>query len=489
MSGLETSILLLVLLGACLVALVLVILARREAGGVRADARADAQEVRAELREQATELARRRASVEAEEKRLHEQAVDLETKSRAISKRDAKFGERKEKLAAQIRAHHEQADADTASIAGMTLAEAQERQRDQIIEAAQRDAAETSFKIDKAMRARADELARKILATALNRIAVPTSAQNTVTIVPLPSQDLKGPLIGKEGRNIRTFEAVTGVNMLIDESPDHILLSGFDTERREVAQTVLEHLMSSGRINPERIEKAHAQAVADAQAATMRSGHQAAQDAGVTGLHTDLIEVLGRLRLRSSWGQNVQAHLVESAQIAGVIAAEIGADEQVARRAALLHDIGKAHTATQPGTHAALGAMLARRCAESPVVVNAIAAHHDEVEAESVEAIIVQIADSISAARPGARRDDVEKYVERMESLESMVAAYAGVSKVLAMAAGREIRVLVEPSEVSDEQVQALADAIAKHISTEIDVPGEVHVTVVRELRAIASTS
>ena len=287
------------------------------------------------------------------------------------------------------------------------------------------------------MRARADELARKILATALNRIAVPTSAQNTVTIVPLPSPDLKGPLIGKEGRNIRTFEAITGVNMLIDESPDHILLSGFDTERREVAQTVLENLMNSGRINPERIEKAHAQAVADAQAATMRSGHQAAQDAGVTGLHTDLIEVLGRLRLRSSWGQNVQAHLVESAQIAGVIAAEIGADEQVARRAALLHDIGKAHTATQPGTHAALGAMFARRCAESPVVVNAIAAHHDEVEAESVEAIIVQIADSISAARPGARRDDVEKYVERMESLESMVAAYAGVSKVLAMAAGK----------------------------------------------------
>src|SRR5690606_23482053 len=288
-------------------------------------------------------------------------------------------------------------------------------------------------RVDARARRQADAKARRILATALQRLSAPTSAQTSVTLVRLPSPDLKGRIIGKEGRNIRTFEAVTGVNVVIDDTPDVVTLASHDVERREVAQVALEALVQDGRIHPQRIEAAYAEALAGADARAEAAGHEAAETAGVDDLHPELVRTLGRLRLRTSYGQNVLAHLVESAHVAALVAAEIGAEVEVARRAALLHDIGKAHPEAA-GPHAALAA----RWGEDDVVVNAIAAHHDEVTPETVEAVLVQVADAASAARPGARREDAEGYAERIEAVERLVAGIPGVRRVLAMAAGRE---------------------------------------------------
>jgi ribonucrease Y len=265
------------------------------------------------------------------------------------------------------------------------------------------------------------------------------------------------------------------------------MLSSFDAERREVAAIALENLIADGRIHPQRIEIAYREALAGADERMRTAGYEAAERAGVAGLHVDLVDTLGRLRLRASYGQNVLEHLVECAQAAAVIAAEIGADPEVSRRAAFLHDVGKALTAELGGTHAHVGAELAEQCGESDVVVNAIAAHHDDVPKESVEAVIVQIADALSAGRPGARREELDQYVERMEDLETLVAGHEGVRKALAMASGREVRVVVEPSAVADEDLPGLARTIATHIESDLSIPGEVVVTVVRELRASAT--
>ena len=298
--------------------------------------------------------------------------------------------------------------------------------------------------------------------------------------------DLKGRIIGKEGRNIRTFEAVTGVNVVIDDTPDVVTLASHDVERREVAQVALEALVQDGRIHPQRIEAAYAEALAGADARAEAAGHEAAETAGVDDLHPELVRTLGRLRLRTSYGQNVLAHLVESAHVAALVAAEIGAEVEVARRAALLHDIGKAHPEAA-GTHAAVGAELAARWGEDGVVVNAIAAHHDEVAPETVEAVLVQVADAASAARPGARREDAEGYAERIEAVERLVAGIPGVRRVLAMAAGREVRVVVEPQVVPDTELGSFATRVARAIESERAYPGEVTVTVIRELRASAT--
>jgi len=357
------------------------------------------------------------------------------------------------------------------------------RLKDQV----QNDGASLVRRAEVKARRTADARARRILSTAVQRVAGPTSAQSVVSVLTLPSEEMKGRIIGKEGRNIRAFEALTGVNVLVDESLDSVTLSSFDPERREVAQVALEALIADGRINPQRIEAAYADALAGAEDRTVAAGHDAAERAGVGDLHPDLITTLGRLRLRTSYGQNVLSHLVECAQIAAIIAAEIGADVDLARRAAFLHDIGKARPAEIEGTHALIGAELARRAGESAAVVNAIAAHHDEVPSETVEAVLVQAADAASAARPGARREELDQYVERMDRLEQLVVAHPGVRRALAMSAGREVRVVVEPSEVGDVALPGLAVAIARHIEADLTYPGEIKVTVVREIRASAT--
>lgn len=486
MDGIETSILLLVLLGACLVALILVLVARREAAAVRTQAREDTSAMRAELREKAADVARRVQRTEAGERQLARDRERFEACEAHIGGLEKELAVRATELDEAAATHEARVLAELEAVAQLSAEQARRALEARMLQDASRRVRARAQREEARIRQTADETAARIVADATARIAGSTSAETAVTVVPLPSADLKGPIIGKEGRNIRTFEAVTGVDLIVDESSDHVLLSCFDPGRREVARIALQQLIADGRINPERIERAYAEAVTEADDAAQASGQAAADAAGVDGLPPELLELVGRLRLRTSYGQNVQAHLVESALIAATIAAEVGAGVEIARRGAFLHDIGKAVPASRPGSHAAVGADLARRHGEGPEVVNAIAAHHDEVPAETVEAVLVRTADALSASRPGARRDDVAAYVERMENIERLVADRPGVAKVLAMAAGREIRVVVEPHEVADEDVQPLAHAIADDITAELNFPGQVSVTVVRELRARA---
>ena len=486
------------LLGACLVALLLVQLARREAEAVRRRATEDVvsikEEARAKLadaerreqrlaeREQA--LAQDRGEIEALERRAHERAEALVVAERGATRIVADA----DRTASEtVAAAERTARAELESVAGLSADEAKAQLVERLTEQARNDAAAQVRRAEAQARRTAETRARRIVTTAVQRLAVPTSSQAAITVLPLPSEEMKGRIIGKEGRNIRSFESLTGVNVLVDETPDAVVLSCFDPERREVAQVALEALMADGRIHPQRIEAAYAEAVAAASERTEAAGGDAAERAGVTGLHPDLVQMLGRLRLRTSYGQNVLEHLVETSLLAGAVAAELGADVEVTRRGALLHDVGKALTSEQPGTHAALGAELARRCGESPAVVNAIASHHDEVPAETVEAVLVQAADAISAARPGARREELDQYVERMDRLETLVAEHPGVRRALAMSAGHEVRVVVEPAEVDDVALPGLATAIARHIEKDLSYPGEIKVTVVRELRASAT--
>lgn len=497
------------LLAACLVALLVVLFARREAAAVRARAEQDVQSIRDEARTALADAERREARVverEGSAANAERSAVEWERAARAaqdaatdlrrqVAQESAVAAESaaatiaeaerivNERLAAADRAVTDRLEAAS----GLTADEARAELLRQLTADATQAASSSVRRIEAQARHTGEARARRVLATAMHRTAVATSGQTAVTLLPLPSDEMKGRIIGKEGRNIRLFEALTGVNVLVDETPDTVVLSCFDADRREVARVALEALMADGRINPQRIEAAHADAVAGADERADEAGLDAALRAGVRGLDAHLARVLGRLRLRTSYGQNVLEHLVESALLAAQVAGEIGADVEVARRAALLHDLGKALTGEVPGTHAQVGAALAARHGESAAVVNGIAAHHDEVPAETVEAVLVQVADAMSAARPGARRDDVGQHIERLEQLEELVAGHDGVRRALAMAAGREMRVVVEPSQVPDTDLGRLAVEIARHIEQDLSYPGEIKVTVVREVRASAT--
>ena len=486
------------LLVACLVALLLVLVARREADTQRAQASADVASIKDEARSFLADAQRRETRAAAREDELVAEQRAVAERERAVRAREDEVAETdrsvarraaevQREAAERLAAADREARGRLEALAGLTADEA----RAQLIAGMVTDAVNAGAaqvrRAEAQARRTADARAKRIVVTAVQRTVVATSSQSAVTILPLPSDEMKGRIIGKEGRNIRLFEALTGVNVLIDDTPDAVVLSCFDPERREIAQSALEALMADGRIHPQRIEAAYADAVAGAIDRTDAAGHDAAERAGVANLHPELVRTLGRLRLRTSYGQNVLEHLVESALLAAAMAAEVGADVDVARRGAFLHDIGKAVSADVPGTHALVGGELARRCGESAVVVNAIAAHHDEVPPDTVEAVLVQAADAASAARPGARREELDQYVERMDKLEQLVAAHPGVRRALAMSAGREVRVVVEPTEVDDFALPQLAVAIAKHIEADLTYPGEIKVTVVRELRASAT--
>ena len=475
------------LLLVCLVALVLVSIARREAAGQRSRAEADVAEIKDEARSLLADARRRVDEVAAREHALRASELEVTDRSRVTESRLAAVQTAEADLARRT-AEAERSTVDALEqVAGLSAEEARATLMSRLKDQVANDSASLVRRAEVKARRTADARARRILSTAIQRVAGPTSAQSVVSVLTLPSEEMKGRIIGKEGRNIRAFEALTGVNVLVDESLDSVTLSCFDAERREVAQVALEALIADGRINPQRIEAAYEDALAGAEDRTVAAGHEAAERAGVGDLHPDLVATLGRLRLRTSYGQNVLLHLVECAQIAAAIAAEVGADVDLARRAAFLHDIGKARPAEIEGTHALIGAELARRAGEAELVVNAIAAHHDEVPSESVEAVLVQAADAASAARPGARREELDQYVERMDRLEQLVVAHPGVRRALAMSAGREVRVVVEPSEVGDVALPGLAVAIARHIEADLTYPGEIKVTVVREIRASAT--
>ncbi len=458
--------------------------ARKEANEERKSVRAEAAEINAEARQIFSEAQQREERVAQRERQFAEDQRNTQIYSRGLEERAAAVSKDEKRLAVRRHEMESEHEGALAALAGLSVATAKADLTSRLKATVEAEIARDAHRLAKKAKEQADQRAREILVEAMQREAASTSAQAAVTRIELPSEEMKGRIIGREGRNIRAFEALTGVNVIVDEGVNAVHLSSFDVERREIAAATLEALIADGRIQPHRVEAAYAKASAEAPRRAIEAALDAAEQAGVGSIPQPLLELLGALRLRTSFNQNVLAHLVECSTLAGSIATLVGADVQLAKRAAFLHDIGKAMTGTREGTHAHLGAMAARDAGESADVVNAIAAHHDEVPQDTLEAVIVQIADAVSASRPGARRDDVDGYVERMGALESLVNSHEGVAHVYAMAAGREIRVVVEPAKVSDVGTAELARTIAEQIEKDFGFGGEIRVTVIRETRA-----
>ncbi len=374
--------------------------------------------------------------------------------------------------------------AELERISSLSVDEARQMLLDEVEVGARRQAGLALRKIEEETRHEAERRARGILATATQRLAAPHAVRTTTQLVQLPNDEMKGRIIGREGRNIHVLEQLTGVDIIVDDTPSAVRLSSFDGMRREIARLTLERLIADGRIHPSRCEEAFEQATREIEDRVVEEGERATLDANVNSLHPHLIDLLGRLQFRTSYGQNVLGHLVESSYLAALIAVELGAAADIARRAALLHDIGKAVDQEVEGTHAQIGARLARRYGESEEVAHAIEAHHDEVEPRSVEAVVVQAADALSGARPGARGDTLEEYVARLHELEELASRHAGVERVYAMQAGREMRVMVDPGAVDDERAALIAYEIAAAIEREVSYPGRIKITVIRESRA-----
>src|SRR6476619_1208800 len=369
-------------------------------------------------------------------------------------------------------------------VAGMTSSEARDQLLAALIDDAKRASMAQVREIEQIAREEGEERARKIVTIAIQRVASEQTAESKVSVFTLPSEDMKGRIIGREGRNIRAFEATTGVNLIIDDTPEAVVLSSFDPVRREAARLSLEKLVQDGRIHPARIEEVHERSLAEIDERIRRAGEDAVAEVGITDIHPEMIKLLGRLQYRTSYGQNVLKHLVESAHIASALSAELGLDPAIAKRGAFLHDIGKAVTHEVEGSHAIIGAEIARRMKEDPEVVHCIESHHGEVEQRTIHAVLAQIADGISGGRPGARRESLETYVKRLERLEEICNSFPGVEKVYAMQAGREVRVLVQPESIDDLAAQVIARDIAKQVEEELQYPGQIKITVVREIRA-----
>jgi ribonuclease Y len=370
-------------------------------------------------------------------------------------------------------------------IAGLSSVEAKKELTANLEEEARLEASQVLKEIKERTKRTAEKEAKKIIVDAIQRCAADQVVESTVSVVALPNDEMKGRIIGREGRNIRSFEMSTGVNVIIDDTPEAVILSAFDPVRRETARIALERLISDGRIHPGRIEDVVDKATKEMQETIQQAGEEAIYEVGVHGLHPDLINLIGRLKYRSSYGQNVLQHLKESAIIAGLMATELHFDDKLARRAAILHDIGKSQTHESEGTHVQLGTELARKYKEDPTIINAIEAHHDDVEPKSVIAVLVQAADALSGARPGARRETFETYIRRLEKLEEIADSFDGVQKSYAIQAGREIRVIVEPGEVDDTKTDHLSSEIARKIERDLEYPGHIKISVIREMRSV----
>ncbi len=446
--------------------------------------RADIERLRDEVTRMRDEVSRREDRLIERENLISGEATTLASRATELETRAREFGVRLETLSAR----EESFDADRAAalerVASMTVEQAKAELVASITAQAKREAALTVRDIEREARDEGDARARRIVTLAAQRIASEQTAESTVSVLHLPDDSMKGRIIGREGRNIRTFEAVTGVNLLIDDTPEAVLLSSFDPVRREIARVTLEALITDGRIQPSRIEEEYERSRLEVDARCIRAGEDALMDLALGDMHPDLIALLGRLRYRTSYGQNVLGHLVECAHLAGIMAAELKLPIEHAKRCALLHDIGKALTHEVQGSHALIGAEVARRYGEDDDVIHAIEAHHNEVEVRTLEAVLTQTADAMSGGRPGARRESLEHYVERLEKLEQIASSHAGVEKVFAMQAGREVRVVVVPEVVDDIGMQVLARDIAAEIEHELTYPGQIRVTVVRESRA-----
>jgi ribonucrease Y len=452
---------------------------------------ASAQSARAEAEEESrarrTELRELRADLERREQRLSDREVRLDSDVRGLEEKTQQLEELKSELKNQRRMLSDletQQQLTLERIASLTAEQAKAELVAAVAHDAKRQAVLLARDIERQAVREADGRAQTIVVGAIQRLASELTSESVVSAVHLPGDDMKGRIIGREGRNIRAFEQVTGVNVMIDDTPEAVLLSCFDPVRRETARMTLTELVADGRIHPARIEEVHERSKSQIQAQCLRAAEDAMAEVGISDLHPALVPVLGTLRYRTSYGQNVLKHLVESAHIAALMAGELGLDVAHCKRAAFLHDIGKALTHEVEGSHAIVGADLVRKYGENPDVVHAIEAHHNEVEVRTVEAVLVQAADAISGSRPGARRESIEAYVQRLERLEEIASAREGVDKVFAMQAGREIRVMVAPDVVDDIEAQVLARDIAKQIEEELTYPGQIKVTVVRESRA-----
>ena len=463
--------------------------AEREAERLTREALVEAKDEIGALRRDTEEDVRtRRDEIKRQEERLTQKEQTVDRKVDAADRRSEELDDRDRKLALvreQLEHSATQHRAALEKIAGLTASEAKEALRTQVVDEAKRDAMATVREIEQRAREEGEERARKIVTIAIQRVASEQTSESTVSVFSLPSEDMKGRIIGREGRNIRAFEATTGVNLIIDDTPEAVVLSSFDPVRREIARLTLEKLVQDGRIHPARIEETFERSQKEIDEQIKRAGEEAVLDTGITDMHPEMIRLLGRLQFRTSYGQNVLKHLVESAHIAAAIASELGIDPTIPKRGALLHDIGKAVTHEVEGSHAIIGAEIARRMKEAPEVVHCIETHHGEVEQRTIDAVIAQIADGISGGRPGARRESLETYIKRLERLEEICTSYPGVEKVYAMQAGREVRVMVKPDDIDDLSAQVMARDIAKQVEEELQYPGQIKITVVRETRSI----
>jgi ribonucrease Y len=414
------------------------------------------------------------------DRQLSERGADLARREESLVRREAALEQEREKLAT-TRGELERALEQTS---GMSAARAKQLLLSEIEGQARHDAARRIRQIEEDTKREAERRVRNILSVCMQRLAAGHATETTVSVVHLANDDMKGRIIGREGRNIRALENLTGVDFIIDDTPGAVVLSGFDGVRREIAKVTLEKLLQDGRIHPARIEETFYQAKSELESHIVESGEQAVLEADVQGLHPELVKLLGRLKFRTSYGQNVLAHSIEVSRLAGMMAEELGASPKTARRAALLHDIGKAVTHEVEGPHALVGGELARRHGEAEAVAHAMEAHHNEVEPQTIEAVIVQAADALSGARPGARGESLEQYVKRLRDLEQIAMRHEGVDRVYAMQAGREIRVMVAPGAIDDDAATLLSYEIAREIEKELEYPGQIKVTVIRESRA-----
>jgi ribonuclease Y len=432
-------------------------------------------------------LANRRLEVESQEARMMQREATLEQRASNLAHRERSLVDQERSLLdseAAVDAMRDQAREALESVAGFDAHTAKEELLRRVEDEANREAMVLVRDLEIKAREEAERRARRILTTTIQRLASDVVVEATVATVALPSDDMKGRIIGRDGRNIRAFEAVTGVNIIVDDTPEAVSLSAFDPVRREIARLALERLIADGRIHPASIEDAYEKAASDVEQSVKDAGEWATLEVGVSRLHPELVTLLGRLKYRLSYGQPVLHHLVESAKVAHMLASELGVDPEEASRAAFLHDIGKAVSHELGGSHAMVGAEIARRFGEEAGVVHGIEAHHNEVEPRTLTAIIVQAADAVSAARPGARREAVESYVRRLEQLEAIATSFAGVEKAFAMQAGREVRVVVDPGVVDDLGAHDLARRISRRVQEDLNYPGQIQVTVIRELRA-----
>jgi len=446
------------------------------------------EEIHKSRTENEKELKERRSELQKQERRLQQKEESLDKKLDAHEKKEDELAKKVQQIAAQ----QEEVDRIKKSqldllekISGLTQEEAKKYLLDNIESEVRHETALKIKEIEAQMKDEADQMAREVISIAIQRCAADHAAEATVSVVPLPNDEMKGRIIGREGRNIRTLETITGVDLIIDDTPEAITVSSFDPVRREIARLALEKLIADGRIHPTRIEDMVEKARREVDHTIKQEGERAVFETGIHNLHPELVKLLGRQKYRTSYGQNVLNHSIEVAHISGLLASELGVDVQMAKRAGLLHDLGKSVDHEMEGSHIQLGVELAKKYKENPVIVNAIEAHHGDVECKTVIACLVQAADAISAARPGARRENVENYIRRLEKLEELTGTYPGVEKAYAIQAGREVRVMVKPEEVTEDNMILMARELAKKIEAELEYPGQIKVNLIRETKAV----